>query len=58
MIKNAAEVREVLEKSGKVRAVYQGHYHPGHENVINSIPYHTLPVMCEGEENRYTIIEI
>ncbi|MBQ4354601.1 MAG: metallophosphoesterase [Clostridia bacterium] len=58
IVRNAAEIREIIRASGKVRAVYQGHYHPGHENVINGIPYHTLPAMCEGEENRYFIAEL
>lgn len=47
---NAARIREILEKSGKVRAVYQGHYHPGHGSVHRGIEYVTLPAMCENEE--------
>jgi len=58
IVRNAAEIREVLRESGKVRGVFQGHYHPGKESVIDRIPYHTLPAMCEGEENRYVIVEI
>jgi hypothetical protein len=58
LVKNAAEVREILEKSGKVKAVWQGHYHTGHDSIINGISYHTLGAMCEGEENRYIIAEI
>ena len=58
IIRNAEEVRAVIRESGKVKAVFQGHYHPGHEAVIDGIPYHTLPAMCEGEENRYVIAEI
>ena len=55
IIRNAAEVRALLASSGKVKAVFQGHYHPGHENEIDGIRYHTLPAMCEGEENRFVI---
>lgn len=58
IVRNAEEVRAVIRESGKVKAVFQGHYHPGHESVIDGIPYHTLPAMCEGEENRYWIAEI
>ncbi|MBR5311973.1 MAG: metallophosphoesterase [Clostridia bacterium] len=58
IIRNAEEIRTILRDSGKVKAVFQGHYHPGKESVIDGIPYHTLPAMCEGEENRYMITEI
>ena len=58
IIRNAEEIRAILRDSGKVKAVYQGHYHPGHENIIDNIPHHTLPAMCEGEENRFRIVEI
>jgi len=46
---NAAEVRSVLEESGNVKRVYQGHYHWGHRNTVNGIEYITLPAMCENE---------
>lgn len=58
IICNAPEVRVLLAESGKVKAVFQGHYHPGHENEIDGIRYHTLPAMCEGEENRFIIVEL
>lgn len=58
IIRNACEIREILRQSGKVRGVYQGHYHPGHENLIDGIPYITLSAMCEGEGNSYRIVEI
>ncbi|MBO4501467.1 MAG: metallophosphoesterase [Clostridia bacterium] len=54
---NAREVMDILEKSGKVKAVYQGHYHPGHRTVYNGIEYISLPAMCE-KENAYEIIDI
>ncbi len=46
--KNAEEVRRILEESGKVQAVFQGHYHEGFEQVYNGIPYHTIPGVCEN----------
>lgn len=58
---NSADVRQVLEGSGKVLAVFQGHYHKGGFNVINDIPYYTLKAMIEGEgldNNSYGIVEI
>ena len=54
---NDAEVRKILEASGKVRAVYQGHYHPGCVSEVNGICYTALPAMCENEKS-YTVIEI
>ncbi len=58
IVKNAEEIRRILAASGKVEAVYQGHYHKGNENLIDGIPYHTLPAMVEGEENRFWILTI
>lgn len=58
IIRNADTAREILAASGKVKTVFQGHYHPGHENEIDGIRYITLPAMCEGEENRFAVYEI
>lgn len=58
IVRNAEEVRAVIRESGKVKKVFQGHYHPGYDAVIDGIPYHTLPAMCEGTENRFEIVEI
>lgn len=49
-LKNAAEVRKILEESGKVHLVLQGHYHPGTENTHNGILYRTFPAMCERDD--------
>jgi DNA repair exonuclease SbcCD nuclease subunit len=56
IVHNAADIRAVLSASGKVRAMIQGHYHPGHDTVIDGVHYHTLPAMCEGETNYYEIM--
>ena len=58
IIANADEVRSVLKQSGKAVKVIQGHFHPGHNNVIDGIEYRTLPAMCDGEENSFEILEI
>ena len=58
IVKNARAVREILEQSGKVSLVIQGHYHMGADSLIHGIRYLTLPAMCEGEENRYLILEL
>ena len=58
IISNSAEVRALLEAAGNVKAVFSGHYHPGHEAVVNGIRYHTLAAMCEGEDNRFEVVEL
>lgn len=60
-VNNAAEVREVLEQSGRVLAVFQGHLHDGGYSLINGIHYCTLKAMVEGpgpENNSYAIVEV
>ena len=46
--KNASEVRGVLEKSGRVMAVFQGHNHKNEHREVNGIHYCTLTAMVEG----------
>lgn len=58
---NADAVRQILEDSGRVVAVFQGHYHKGGLNKINNIFYYTLKAVVEGsgpENNNYAIVEI
>jgi len=50
-VKNAAEVRRVLEQSGNVLAVFQGHYHRNDLKEIGGIRYCTLVAMVEGADN-------
>ena len=60
-INNAVEVRKILEDSGKVLAVFQGHQHDGQYSLINGIHYYTLPAVVEGagqKSNAYAIVEI
>jgi predicted phosphodiesterase len=60
-VKNAAEVRQILEQSGKVLAVFQGHHHEGGYSRIERIHYYTLKALVEGsgpENNSYAIVEV
>jgi len=60
-VKNAADVRRVLEASGKVMAVFQGHYHAGSYHEIQGIHYYTLKAMVEGsgaQNSAYAIAEV
>ena len=43
---NAEEVCRIIEESGKVRAVYQGHFHWGNTSRRNGVDYITLPAMA------------
>ena len=47
-VRNAAAVRRVLEQSGRVRAVFQGHYHEGRYSRRQGIHYYTLKAMVMG----------
>lgn len=58
IVSNAAEVRAVLEQSGKVKKVLSGHYHAGSDSTVGGISYHTLAAVCEGEANPFEILEI
>ncbi len=60
-VNNAADIRLILEQSGKVTAVFQGHHHEGSYSYIEGIHYYTLKAMVEGpgeENNSYAIVEI
>lgn len=58
VIKNADAARKIIKRSGKVKAVIQGHYHGGAHTVIDGIPYITLPAMCESESDYYRVIDV
>lgn len=60
-VKNAAEVRAVLEASGRVSAVLQGHSHKNAYQQMNGIHYVTLAALIEGsgdENNSYGLMEV
>ncbi len=60
-VKNAAEVRKILENSGKVLAVFQGHSHKNDHQEISGIHYCTLVAMVEGagpDNNGYSLLDV
>jgi predicted phosphodiesterase len=60
-VKNAEKVRTVLEESGKVLAVFQGHDHNGGYRMIGGIHYYTLKALVEGageQHNSYAAVEV
>lgn len=57
-VRNGQAVRDVFKKAGNVKRSFAGHFHPGNETVIDGVTYTTLPAMCEGEQNRYFVVDI
>jgi 3',5'-cyclic AMP phosphodiesterase CpdA len=60
-IKNAEEVREILQTCGGILAVFSGHKHEGDYQNIAGIHYYTLVAMVDGsglENNSYAVIEV
>jgi len=60
-VKNAPDVRRILERSGKVLAVFQGHHHCGGYRRINGIHYSTMRAMVVGpgqNNNSYALAHI
>lgn len=59
-VENAAAVREVMEKSGRVHTVFQGHDHAGDHRSMGGIHYYTLKGLVEGsgaENNSYAVVD-
>jgi hypothetical protein len=60
-VNNAAEVREILQASGRMLAVFQGHHHEGAYSDIDGVHYCTQRAVVEGhgrENNAYAIAQV
>ncbi|MBQ3288870.1 MAG: metallophosphoesterase [Kiritimatiellae bacterium] len=58
IVKNAAAVRALMERSGKVKGVITGHQHCGGANVVNGIPYYSLrALVCGSGEGNNSFAE-
>lgn len=60
-VNNAPEIVSLLENSGNVIAVFQGHHHPGHYSFRNHIHYWTMKGMISGslpDNNSFAVVEI
>lgn len=60
-IKNSPVVREMLEKSGRVQAVFQGHSHENDRTDINGITYLTMAAIIEQPDpagGAHSVVEI
>ena len=58
LIRNRDDVMALLAGSGKVRAVFSGHYHDGCFGECDGIPYITFSAMVIGEENAYAVVDV
>ena len=60
-VRNAAQIRQILEQSGHVLAVFQGHNHINDYKAIGKIHYITLNAMVTGsgpKQNAYSILNV
>ncbi|QZE13935.1 metallophosphoesterase [Halosquirtibacter laminarini] len=58
-ISNAGDVRSILEKNDKVKAVFQGHHHDGNYCLHNNIHYYTMKSVVDGPiENNYALVSV
>lgn len=60
-VRNAPAVRRLLEKSGSVLAVFQGHNHVNDHKLIEGIHYVTLAAMVEGSglaSSGYSLLDL
>ena len=60
-VRNAADVRKVLEDSGKVNAVFQGHSHKNDYKNLSGIHYCTMVAMVEGkgvQNNGFSLVQV
>ena len=46
---NADSLFARIRDSGKVKTVFQGHYHPGMQSLYDGISYITFPALCEND---------
>lgn len=62
-VKNASDIRALLEKSGKVLAVFAGHYHDGGFQQLNGISYIALQANAAygndaSYHNQYATVDV
>lgn len=56
-LSNSAQIRSLLEQSGVVKAVFQGHCHIGSQSEHGGINYVTLKAMCVYD-NTWEVVEV
>jgi Icc protein len=51
LVEQRAEARAILEQSGKVAAVFSGHAHWNHFDLVGGIPYITIQSLIENVDD-------
>ena len=54
---NADSLFDLINQSGRVKCVFQGHFHPGVQSEYDGVKYVTLPAMCE-HDGAFAVYEI
>jgi alkaline phosphatase len=60
-VAGAEHVREILERSGKVLAVFQGHSHQNDYRHVGGLHYCTMRAVVEGsgmESSGYSVVSV
>lgn len=55
---NADEVKAALLSSGKVEAIFSGHYHDGLNMKLGNVPYVVFTSMCNEPTNNFAVVEV
>lgn len=55
---NRKEIIDHFEKSGKVKAVFCGHYHYGNFSERNGIYYITFRAICTGDSENHAVVTV
>ena len=58
VIRNREKVIDLIEKSGKVKAVFSGHYHRGDRVSHNGIDYVTFRSICLNDDYAHYVVTI
>lgn len=51
LVRNRADLRQIVRESGKVLAVFNGHLHRNHVDVIGGVPYITIQSLIENVDD-------
>lgn len=58
VIRNRDKIIDLFEKSGKVKAVFSGHYHQGDTTSHNGIDYITFRSICLNDDYAHAVVTV
>ena len=58
VIRNREKIIDLIEKSGKVKAVFAGHYHYGDRVFHNGIHYITFRSICLNDDYAHYVVTV